>query len=787
MQVLDIKLFRDFRRLWVQVLAIAMVLACGVAIVLTSFGMYRALGDTRQAYYERNRFADVFVAAKRAPQSLLPDLRRVAGVQAVEARITGYSILDVPGHAEIVVGHILSLPETGEHVLNVPVLRRGAAPQPGARYDVMVNDAFALAHGLAPGDSFDANLNGTLRRLTITGTVLSPEFIYSIGPGQLMPDNAAYGIVWLPERTAEAAFDMTGAFNHLSVKLVPGARAEAVIDAVDDLLDDYGGLGAYGRDLHPSDSYVSAELNQLRGMALVLPPIFFGISAFLVSMVMGRIVTLERSEIGLLKAIGYSDTEVMLHYQLLAGLVALVGIAVGWIFGAWLAHGLAVQYAQFFDFPFLIYSVSPGAYAGAGLLALSTTALGAARSAWRAARLAPAVAMQPPAPPQFRRSLLDRMLEHVRVRQSTTMILRSLARWPLRSALTILGLSLAVSAVVAAFFINDALDEIIDRAFFQSNRQDAVLLFSDDLPDTALADVARLPGVLAAEGQQAHPAILRHGARWKRVAIEARAPGADLARIVGRDGRAVDAPPGGIVLSQRLAQHLNAGPGTAIEAEFLTGRRETHTITVTDTVEQYFGLGAYVDLGYLNTLFRQRPQIGSANVLVDPAALGALHARVRELPVLMGLAMLTDTRQSFQDTIRQNIVIMNTVYITIAVLITVGVAYNGARIQLSERARELASLRILGFTRTEVSYILVGETMLLALLAQPLGWLIGTWIATAMTNAFSSDLYTIPLVLRPHTFSLASLVVLGAAAVSVLIVRRRLDRLDLVTVMKTRE
>ncbi|MEW9921641.1 FtsX-like permease family protein [Marimonas sp. MJW-29] len=787
MQAIDRKLLRDFKRLWLQALAIAMVLACGVSILLTAIGMYDAMSVTRAAYYERNRFADVFASANRAPLSLMAEIEQIEGVLSAEARIRGEAILDIPGRIRTAVGQILSLPEGGMPVLNVPLLVSGRFPGPGAVDEIVVNAPFAEENGFVPGDSFSANLRGQKRELTIVGTALSPEFVYTIGPGAMMPDNESFGILWMTERAAAAAFDMTGAFNEVSLALATGAQPEPVIDALDDLLELYGGLGAYDRSEQVSDAFLDAELKQLRGMAMILPPIFFAISAFLVSMVMSRIIALERSEIGLLKAIGYSDVEICLHYLMLAGLVAVVGVIIGWGAGTVLARTMAWQYARFFDFPYVIFQVSYWVYAAAGLAGLATTSIGASQAALRAARLAPAVAMQPPAPPNFKRTFIDRAMARVQLRQSTTMILRSLLRWPLRSLLTSLGLALAVASVIASIFINDALDEIVDLAFYQTNRQDAMLVFAEEVPETALEDIRRLPGVLQAESQQFHVAMLRNGHLEKRISVDARRPGSDLARVLDTNGQPVMPPPGGLLLSTRLADQLDLTEGGTVEVEFLTGKRETHDLRVTGVVEQYLGLGAYVDYDYLNALFRQAPRLTIANVTLDESQIDALHAEIKEIPKLTGLIEMTENRRSFEDTIEENILVMNTIYIVIAVLITVGVSYNAARIQLSERARELASLRILGFGRAEVSYILVGEIMLIALVAQPFGWLFGSWIAAAMTDAFTSDLYAIPLVLKPHTFATGSLVVLAAAFASAMVVRRRLDRLDLVAVMKTRE
>ncbi|WP_413870025.1 ABC transporter permease [Albidovulum sp.] len=787
MHALDRKLLRDFARLWAQALAIALVLGCGVAALLTSFVMYQALSDSRDAYYERNRFADVWATARRAPLAILPEIAAIPGIRTAEPRIEGMVTLDIPGREETAVGHILSLPASGEPLLNLPLLRAGRLPDPDATGEVAVNAPFAAAHGFAPGDRFFANLNGTRRELTVTGTVLSPEFIYTIGPGAMMPDNEGFGVLFLPERAAAAAFDLSGAFNSLAVGLYKGASEPEAIDRIDALLAPFGGTGAHGRDRQVSDSFVASELDQLWTMTIVMPPIFFGVAAFLVNMVLGRIVALERAEIGLLKALGYSSRMIAQHYLMLAALTAIVGILLGWGAGAWLAHGMARLYARFFDFPYLIFRGSWAVYAVAGLIGLASAGFGALRVALSAARLPPAVAMQPPAPPRFRRGATDRLMARLRLSQPAMMILRSITRWPLRAAASALGIAMGVAILSAASFFDDAMDKMIDTTFGLANRQDAVLMFTENRPEIVLDELRDLPGALQIEGQLVEPVVLRNGHLEKHTALEARRPGADLSRIVGGSGRVIAAPPGGVVLAARLARQLGLSPGDTVEVDFLSGRRETVMLPVTATIEQYIGLAAYMDFETLNALRRQAPQVSVANLTLDPVERSGFHRALNGMPALAGTAMVSDMRRSFDETLRENISITATVYITLAVLITVGVTYNGARIQLSERARELASLRILGFSRGEVSFILVGEVMVLALLAQPAGWLAGLGIAWAFTQGIESDLYEVPFVIAPSTFARASLIVLLTALGSAMVVRRRIDRLDLVAVMKTRE
>jgi len=786
MEALDRKLLRDFGRLWSQFLAISLVLAAGVAVLLMSFGMSAALQETRSTYYERNRFADIFVDVKRAPDTLLGIIGDIEGVASLEPRVTTYATLDIPDKVDATVAYVTSIPEYGAE-LNQPILRLGNWPGANATDEVVLNAPFGEANDLWPGDQFTATLNGIKRTLTVTGWALSPEFIYTIGPGSLIPDDEDFGIVWMPQVALAAVLDRTGAFNNLAVKLRPGYQYAPVIDELDRLLEPYGTLGAIDNTEQVSNAFIDAEITQLQTLAYTLPPIFLGITIFLVNMVMGRIVTLERAEIGLLKALGYSDGAILMHYLLLAGMVGVVGVALGFVAGSWLSYELARLYASFLKFPYLIYSVSWNIYVIAGVLGLLAAGTGAARSAWTAARLAPATAMSPPAPPRFTTSWVDRVLQAIRISQPSMMILRSLVRWPVRAGMSVLGMALAVGILVSSNFFPDALDLIIDTAFYQSNRQHAVLYFNDDMREDAVTEVSRLPGVLQAEGQQFATAILRNEHRSKRTTVEARRPGADLSRIVSAAGRIVDAPPGGIMLSERLAAQLGVGAGDMVEVKFLGVNQGTYNLPVTQLVRQYFGLGAYLDQATADRLFQQSTRVGIVNVTLDPTQNVAFQQSLKDMPRIAGRAMMAENRAGFEETISRNILITTTIYAILGTLITVGVAYNGARIQLSERARELASLRILGFTRGEVGFVLVGEIMLLALLAQPLGWLIGWGVAKMLTESYSSDLYIMPLVVKPSTFASASLIVLSAAVVSVLIVRRRLDRIDLVSVMKTRE
>jgi len=787
MRALDKKLVQDLKRIWAQSLAIAMVMACGVSTIILSVGSYRSLEETREVFYDRYRFASVFASAVRAPVHLKQEIESLPDVSSVEVRVLEPVLIDIETMQEPATGMVVSIPDNREASVNKLYLRRGRLPESSRLNEAAVMESFALAHGLQVGDQFEAILNGRKRSLTITGIVLSPEFIYALGPGDMVPDQRRFGVFFMSIRVLRGLFDMTGAFNHVALTTMRNADTDRVIDSLDDILEPYGGSGAYDRSDQISNAFLDAELKQLRGMARIMPPIFLLISAFLVNMILSRLIALEREQVGLLKAIGYSNFDVGWHYTKLVIAISAVGLVIGLLAGLWLGAGLTRLYASFFSFPFLIFRQSVDLYLLAATVTLLAALAGAAKAIWSIVRLPPAVAMRPPAPTGYRSVLADHKMALPIFSQLTIMALRHLVRWPVRSFLTTLGTSLSVALLITAFFSFDSIDYMIDTIFFRTERQDATVNLARDSASGTIFSLTAMPGVLIAEPYRTVPVVFRNGFREERVAIEGISENAVLSTVLDPEEHPLSLPSSGLIVSETVAKKLRLRPGDMVEVDLLEQGRRTVRVPVAVLAQSFVGLTAYMRLKALNRLLRDGDKISGANISIDTNELPQLYRTVKETPAISGIALLNISLQMFRDTIRQNITTMTTVYIALAVIITFGVVYNSARIQLSERARELASLRVFGFTRAEVSGVLLTELGVIVLLAQPMGWLLGYLFSWSVVKGFESDLYRIPLVIHSKTFAIASLIVLSAAIVSALIVRRRIDRLDMVRVLKTRE
>jgi putative ABC transport system permease protein len=788
-KALDRKLLRDLWRLKGQVVSIALVIASGIALLVMALSTHEALRVTVGAYYERYRFGHVFATVKRAPLHLEERIKALDGVQSVQLRIVMQAVLDLQGFSEPLLGRLVSIPEGEQPVLNRLVLRSGRLVEPGQPDEVVVNASFAAAHGLTPGDTIAAIINGNKRELRIVGTALSPEFIYVLSPFALIPDKKRYGILWMGRKALEAAYDYDGAFNDLSLTVLRGIDTRQTVQVLDTLLAPYGSIGAIDRKDHLSNWFIQNELQQNRTLARILPTVFLLVAAFLTNMMLTRLIATERSEIGLMKAFGYSNVQVGWHYAKLVMAMTALGIVLGWVLGAGLGRFSTNSYAETLNFPLLIYRPGPSAFVLGALVSLATGLLATARAVRGAARLPPIVAMRPQAPPTFRRQAAWSGRLAAWLDEPTRIIFRQIARWPRRAAVTVLGFAGAVGMMVLSLQFTDAVKEIARSHFGELQREDLALGFSDPKSSSVLHDIARLPGVMAAEPMRIASADLVSEHRKHRGTVHGITEAAQLTRIFDVRRGPVPVPTAGIALTARLAQKLQVGIGDDISLQVLEGRRPTRKVTVAEIYDSYIGMFAYMNLNTLNRLLGDRPVTGYVNALIDEARQAELLTKLKNLPAVSTVALKSVAIANFHDTIAATLMIFVGFFSAFAFALGFGVTYNAQRLALSERGRELATLRVLGFSRGEALYILLGEIMVLVVMALPIGCILGWGLTVIFVNAsgFQTELMRLPFVIKPATYGLAVVVMLAASAVSGMAMKRLVDRLDLISVLKTRE
>ncbi|WP_316233118.1 ABC transporter permease [Bradyrhizobium sp. SZCCHNPS2010] len=787
MSLLDRKLRRDISAMRGQVLTIALLVAAGVAVFVGSVSTYVSLRSACERFYASARFPEIFVTLKRAPLSIVPRLSATAGIVAVEPRIVREVIIDWPAASQPVSARMVSLNHAGDEQLARLHFRRGTAPDPGSPRDAVINEAFAEANGVKPGDEVRVLLNGKLQSFRVSGIALSPEYVYAVKPGLPIPDDRLYAILWVDRRAAEAAFDMKAAFNDAVISLAPGVDPQPVIEELDRLLDPYGSVGAIARRDQPSNRFLQDELNQQRVMSITIPFIFFGVAAFLLNSALGRLVGAQREQIAALKALGFPTVTLALHYLKLVLVIVLIGSALGIAAGLGFGEAMMASYQGFFRLPDLPFNLTPWSIVAGVAISLAAGSLGVLTALRDVVGLAPAVAMRPAAPLGFRRSLFETFLPGRAMTVRWMMMLRNMAGRPFRSLLTVVGVAFAVPMMVLGIFWRDAIDQMIDLQFNLIERGNVSITFSHPMDRVIIRDLARLPGVLAVEGQRIVPVRLRAGQHSYLTSVIGLSSADQLRRPHDAALRPIAASPDGVTLTLRLAERLGVKPGDVITVETMEGRRLKRDLPVSATVDESIGMASYMDIDTLNRLTAEGATISAASLYVEPTALPALGRSFKNLPTIESVSMKAYTLSSFLEKIGGLVFVSAGILTVFAGIITVGVVYNSARISLQERAWELASLRVLGFTRSEVAGILFGEFAVEIALAIPIGLSLSHGIIAVIARFHSNESFQIPPVIEPRTYLIAAGVVLAAAAGSAFVVRRRVDQLDLVAALKTRE
>ncbi len=781
---LDQKMLRDIWNIKGQMLAITMVMAAGIAIFIIMFGVIDSLKLTKNTYYDRYQFADVFVSLKRAPESVKERINEIAGVSTVESRVVFGITLQIKGLQEPASGNIISLPDNRQPLINNLYLRSGRFLYPNEDNAILADESFFQAHKLQLGDKIAVIMNGHKRQLKVVGVVLSPEYVYSIAPGALMPDSKRYGVFWMSRHSLEAAVNMKGAFNDLLIKTERNANLASIKDQLDQILKPYGGLISYARDEQISNFFVENELKQLEALGFLAPAIFLGVAAFLINVVMSRQIATQREQIGMLKAVGYSDWEISLHYLKMVLVITFFGSLIGLFLGAWMGAGMTQMYTEFFHFPILKYSFSAEVMIFAVLFCIVAAVLGTIFAIQSAAKLPPAEAMHPESPTEFRVSFLERMGVHRHLSFLSRIVLRQVERRPIRALFSTLGMAFALAILIFSFFMEDSMSYLMDVQYDITQREDINVTFTEPRPYRALEEIKVLPGVLKVEPVRTVPVYFQFKHYKKRSTIVGLVSDADLRRVVDKNLKPVVLPEKGLVMNSKLADILHVAVGDIIDVEVLEEKRPKLQIPVTAITKEYIGMGAFMEIRQLNNRLDESPKITGASIMVDSVSSAVLYKKIKEIPMIIGLNITSVLRKIFEDIMAENLLKMVNINILFASFISFGVIYNTARIALSERGRELASLRVLGLTRREVAYILFGELGLVTLASIPFGILIGKGLVAGMVYSMDSELFRIPPYLDNSTFAYAVSIVLVCAISSFYLVWRQVDQIDLVSAQK---
>ncbi|TGK37697.1 ABC transporter permease [Leptospira andrefontaineae] len=778
-KILDKKVLRELLAWKSQALTITLVIASGITVYLTSLSAYDSLLVSRNNFYAEYSLSQGFVSLHKAPESIILDISKIPGISYAEGRIIKDIVLDFESESIPSGGRIVTLTEG----LNRLAVLQGRLPR--EKDETVISEAFSLANRLAPGSKLTALLEGKRKILTVSGIALSPEYVYVFRPGGFLPDDKHYGILWMKKESVEEIFDMNEAVNDIVFDFAPNAKKSSVLKEVDLKLNIYGGLGSYDRDKLPSHSFLRDEFKQLRTTAFSIPMVFLGVAAFLLHIVSSRMISKQREQIATLKALGYGNRSIAFHYLKIILFVCILGSILGILFGYYLGTQMVDLYGDYYRFPNLKFLFDPRLVIQAVLIGIISGMAGSLLSIRKATSLQPAQAMRPPSPENFSKSFLEEYWKDLPV--IYRIAIRNLIRRPGRTVLFVLGVSSSAMIMILGLFSRDTMNSIIKIQFEDLQRDTVTLNFQNAISSDSIFDIKKKEGVLLAEGYRSVPIRIRYGNSSKEIVLTGMPKGSSLRRLINERGQNVPVPEDGVLLNSGLAEKFGIHKGDKLQLEVLEGQRIKTEVEVTGIINEILGQGAYKEIQSLNRLLREGDQINTVALWTDSSKEESLLNELKSYPKISGVSTRSKTLKIFYELMSKSVLATSLIIMIFACIISVGVVYNTALISLSERAFELGSLRILGFTKTEVFIILSGELTIVILASLPLGCLLGYFSGHAILSTVETEGFKIPLFIAPKTYVISIFTVLVTSLFSFWILYVKIKSLDLISVLKVRE
>jgi putative ABC transport system permease protein len=783
------KLLRDLRENWGVNLACVLVIALGIM----SFNAFRMAVDNletaRDKFYQSCRFADGFATVKQMPAERLSRLEEIPGIDQVQGHLRQDVTVYMPEWGQNLTLRMVAFEPGDAMGLNQVLQSQGPGVAEGSD-EILLGVGFAKAHGLQAGDSLDIIYQGQKHSLTMAGTGQSPEFIYLVpDSGAMFSDAARFDVAFMDREALEDLTGHKGLVNEVAFTLRPGVDFDQVKNQVEEILSPYDLYSLVSAEDQISNFMLAQEIKGVNATSNSIPAIFIAIAAFILYLMLRRMVEQQRVQIGTMKAVGYGNAQIIIHYSLYGAFIGVSGAVLGSLTGILVSGAMTEMYKLYFNLPDLINRVS----FRYGLLSLAFAAIPCFGAAFLGARsvlrLEPSQAMQPATPKRTRRLLIERVKAVWEpLGMMGRMALRNLFRNPGRSLFTLLGTSLAFALMWFIFSYNLLIDLMIMNQLEMAQRYDFKVTLAQPAPARELADsLMRLEGADTAEPMMYAAVTLRQGPYSEETSITGLPEHSELYKILDKGEKIMALPPEGLVLSKSLADklHTKAGQLIYLESPYLS---EPVQIYVTEVVEQYFGMENFMPLERLGQLLGIGDSASAAMIRTsgDRGTVDRLEEKLLLAKGVAGVENKSAMKKMYEDLMAP----MNSIIFSmtlVGVFTAFAVIYSTGTVSLSERQREISSSKVLGMTDGEIMTLLIMENGILSLLGGLLGVPLTKAMMLMMQRQFATELYSLPARLDPVGL-VYSLVSLGVALVlSMLAMMRRVRRLDLVVVLKTRE
>jgi putative ABC transport system permease protein len=787
------------RKLWREVWhsagllgAVGAIMAVGIMCYVSMRSSYHNLSEAKARYYRTCRMADFWIDMKKAPAVELEERLRIPGVAQWQSRIQFSSTVDLEDFPEPIHAKVISVPERRELMINDLVIRRGGYFTGRRSNEVIISDAFAQRHDLNPGDPIHVVMNNRRQPLWIVGTAISSEFTYLLDTGALIPDPTRFGVFYIPRRFAEEVFDFDGAANQVVGLLTPEGRGreDEVLRELERRMEEYGVAAAIPLELQMSNQFLANEIEGLGAFATVTPLMFLVTAALVLNVFLGRLARQQRTVVGTLKALGYEDRAIFVHFLSYGLIVGLVGGIVGSGLGYLASVGLTAVYKHYFEFPDLFSGFYLATHLTGLTVSLLCALLGSLRAARAMLRLRPAEAMRSE-PPKAGGVVWLEQWEWLWTHLSAAwrMVLRNVIRGRWRTVTTAFSAMTGAALLVNGFMAVEAQSFLIDFQFEKVTRSDVDIVLVSEQDESAWDELARVPGVRHVEPTLDLACTMEKGPYRRLMVITGLLPGATLTVPREASGAAMAIPETGLVLDRRLADHLRVLPGEHITVRPVRGDRRPQRAHVARVCDSFIGMAAYADIRYLSRLADEPFVMTGAQVALprEQSELPSLYRQLKDTPGVQAVQIRHEMVRTLEETLLQNQYVMIVVLVGFAGVIFFGSILNASFVNLHERRREVASLLALGYSHWQVGRLFLRESIMANLVGTILGLPLGYVLLWMTARAYDSDFLRLPVVwahwIAPVTLGLALLFTLLAHAV----VQRSIRHLNIREELNVRE
>ncbi|BCZ44916.1 ABC transporter permease [Clostridium gelidum] len=787
MNILFRNLLRDIKKSKGQFISILIIVVLGVTFYTAINSAFKNLSNSSSEYYSEYRLADIWVDLYSAPMGIKEKVDSIPNVKTATGRIIKDASINIL--EENATLRFITLPDIKKDIVNDVVIKSGRYFSEDDSNQCLLDEDFFKANNLNLGEYIYPIISGNKVKLKIVGCVKSPEFVYTLkDASEIMADNKRFGIIYIKQSFGEAIFDFKGSINNLSIQISNGSDVKTVKDDVKKALKNYGVKNVIDREEQTSSKMISEKIKGLKSMGGTFPVIFFMVASVIIYIMMGRMVESQRTQIGVLKAVGFTNMQVLAYYMSYSAMIALIGSFIGSILGTYMGASMTKLYNQYFNLPLGGIKIYSEFVIPAFILTLFFCLFAGYHSCKAIFKIMPSEAMRQKSPESGKKIVIERInLIWINISYLGKIIVRNLFRYKKRALLTSLGVIFSSAILLVALSMGDSMDFMIQQQYGNIQNYDIKVKFSKLMSIEDLNNIKNITHIKELEPVLETGVEISNGWKHKDVGFTAQIKEPQMYKVEDKSGNAISLPQNGILISEKLANTLGIKVNDSVNIKFYFPGKEKKEMVVKGIIVQYLGLSTYTSMDNLNSILGEGTIASSAVLKLDNTnAENEVKDKLRNMPNVMSVDSKTDSLNALLKTMGAMQASIG-VYIMLAGILLIAVLYNIATINIFERQRELATLKVLGFSNNEVKKLIFNENYIIVIFGMIVGLPFGKWLGASLMASSSTDAYTIPYVVEFKTYIIAIILTLLFTAITNLTLMRKIKALDMIEVLKNKE